>query len=243
MRRTRFHRYLAENPHDPNEAVFRLSDEYCVKMGFPPIQPTPYGKPNPSTEKELATLFENTPDQSDQERVRDAYGAFVEEVGVQYRMIPISIEAYGDEDGNPYPTSKHMLDDVIKNGRLSVYDGGEDHSLLTRRENFKFRAAHDFFGHGLGFEFGPRGEFAAFEAHAKMFSPPARHALSCETRAQQAFVHYGPHAHIPIEQRPFAPQKAVWIPAKFCTTPALQSAYREYPVFFPAPTADNPRKR
>lgn len=238
MSHRRFWRMLAENPHQPNAAVAGLSDVYCAEMDFPPIQPTPYGKPEASVEKKLADLFENTPDQSGDRRVQDAYGEMVYEIDRQYKLMPVQVVPFDDE-WSPYVNSKEMLDDVINNKRMYVYDGGEDHSLLTRRENFKFRAVHDFYGHGRGFEFGPRGEFAAFEAHAKMFSPRARHALTSETRAQQAFSHYGPFAHIPLKDRPYAPQKAIWIPLEFCTTPALQRAYADYPSFFPRPTAAN----
>jgi hypothetical protein len=57
-----------------------------------------------------------------------------------------------------------------------------------------FRVVHDYFGHikdGSGFS--DDGEENAWRAHAAMFSPLARGALTSETRGQASWVNYGPH--------------------------------------------------
>ena len=239
----RNHRDVRENPYTPNTEAQEVAAEYCEIMGFPPPQPFPYTEPSAATEKELAVIFENTPDQSDEERVRSAYAEMLKQIKVQWSILPVKIEAFGD-DFVPYKDSPAMMDDVIKNHHLWVYDGGADHTLMTRKENFQFRACHDFFGHcQKGFAFGPKGEFNAFQEHCEMFSPRARRALACETRAQQAWVVRGPYGHLPITERPYAEQKSIWIPDKFCTTPQLQKAYADYPDFFPPVTESNPRRR
>ena len=243
MRHRYFRRPILDNPYTPNPEAQAVAEEFCERVGFPPMQPTPYATNNVTVQKELAQLFINTPDQSDQDRVRRSYAELLKYVKTQWSMLPVKVEPFGD-DFVPYKDSPAMMDDVLENQHLWVYDGGSDHTLLTRRENFHFRAVHDYYGHCiLGVAFGPRGEENAWMEHSKMFPPSARHALTCETRTQNSFVNFGPHSHLPVKDRPYADQKAIWIPSRFCTRTELQRAYRDYPSFFPTPTADNPQRR
>lgn len=232
-----------DNPYVENLGIQAIAQEYCAKMGFPPIQKTPYAQVNKTVAKKLADLFESTPDQSDDPEVRKCYQAMVDEVNLQWKMLPVNVEPF-DDDFVPYKDSPAMMDDVINNGHLWVYDGGDDHSLLTRKENFKFRACHDIFGHcSHGYAFGERGENAAWMEHCKMFSPLARNSLTVETKFQNSFVNNGPYSHLPVKDRPYAPQKVMLAPWKYCTTPELQRAYKDYPDFFPPVEAENPRRR
>ena len=60
--------------------------------------------------------------------------------------------------------------------------------------NDTFRVVHDLMGHikqGYGFRAG--GEDNAWRAHAAMYSPQARPAMTSETRGQNSWVNYGPH--------------------------------------------------
>ncbi len=242
MRRPKY-RCIAENPYLENNEAQQLALQYCHEMGFPPIQPTPYGKVDMNVAREIAHFYETTPDQSDDPEVRQCYKALIQEVGYQWDILPVKIEKFYD-DFVPYKDSPAMMDDVLQNNHLWVYDGGEDHSLLTRKENFQFRAVHDYFGHCQhGFAFGIRGEYAAWQSHAKMFSPLARNSLSVEARFQNAVVNTGSYSHLPVTERPFAEQKALLAPLKWCTDAALQKAYADYPDFFPRLTASNPRRR
>jgi len=57
--------------------------------------------------------------------------------------------------------------------------------------NDVFRAVHDFFGHSeLGNSFGAIGEENAWNAHARMYSPLARQAMTTETRGQNSYVNF-----------------------------------------------------
>ncbi len=76
-----------------------------------------------------------------------------------------------------------------------------------------------------------------------MFSPLARVALAGETRGQNSNVVFGKYEHLPPAERPYAEQKAVPMPLKWCSTPELQRAYKDYPDFFPPVEAENPRRR
>jgi len=59
--------------------------------------------------------------------------------------------------------------------------------------NDLFRAVHDAFGHGLeGAGFRARGEENAWQAHARLFTGKALHALTTETRGQNSWLNYGP---------------------------------------------------
>jgi hypothetical protein len=91
-----------------------------------------------------------------------------------------------------------MLRDALVNNHLYTYRGGDVHPLLNEMDEFyglnsneKFRAVHDFFGHGTtGATFGRKGEETAYGAHAQTLSPMARIAAAAETRGQNSFVNY-----------------------------------------------------
>ncbi len=237
------YRCVVDNPYVPNESLQALAAEYVAEMGFPEIQKTPPVKPIPEVAKAMAKIFEDTPDDSGNPQVRRAWGQLVKEVKLQWNILPFKVEAFYD-DFQPYKDSEGMMKDIMHDNHLWVYDGGEDHSLLTRKENFMLRAVHDAFGHAKNNNsFGPVGEERAWVDHAKMFSPLARVGLTVETRFQNSWVTVGPNSHLPPAQRPYAAQKVFMPPLKYCTRTELQSAYRDYPDFFPPVTADNPRRR
>lgn len=90
-----------------------------------------------------------------------------------------------------YKNSQAMLDDALGKKHLDVFSGGEPHELLGDTNNM-FRATHDYFGHGTtGASFGPKGEEAAYGAHAQMYSPLGKMAAAAETRGQNSLVNYG----------------------------------------------------
>jgi hypothetical protein len=105
--------------------------------------------------------------------------------------------SYHQGDAN-YFDSKEMLRDALVNNHLYTYRGGDVHPLLNEMDEFyglnsneKFRAVHDFFGHGTtGATFGRKGEETAYGAHAQTLSPMARIAAAAETRGQNSFVNY-----------------------------------------------------
>lgn len=160
---------------------------------------------------EMARIYEGLP--AMQPEARSAYEQMAREVDDQFERMKQAGIKVEFTDADPYKTSKEMMEDV-KAGRLKVFRTAEDfgHPFLTREQNDKFRAVHDYFGHaGEGHQFGPKGEENAFRVHSEMFSPEARRAMATETRGQNSWVNAGPHAHLPPAQRPFAQQKgALW---------------------------------
>lgn len=105
--------------------------------------------------------------------------------------------SYHQGDAN-YLDSKEMLRDALVNNHLYTYRGGDVHPLLNEMDKFyglnsneKFRAVHDYLGHGTtGSQFGRKGEEIAYGAHAQTLSPLARIAAAAETRGQNSFVNY-----------------------------------------------------
>lgn len=152
-----------------------------------------------------------------------AYNALKSQVMSQYKDIQARGIKFDYSKQDPYTSSKAMSDDVKNNHHLSVYDtptGVANHPLdamspVGKSYNTIFRGVHDVLGHAdPGNQFGPKGELAAFQAHAKMFTDAALPALASETLAQNAWVNYGPHnpQSLAAKDRPFAEQKAYAFP-------------------------------
>jgi hypothetical protein len=106
-------------------------------------------------------------------------------------------------------------EDVKKNPLLQLT--GETWNGIPVTVNDVFRAIHDYYGHakeGVGFR--GDGEENAWRAHASMFSPLARMAMTSETRGQNSWVNYGPHGEhnrtARTEDTIFAPQKIGVLP-------------------------------
>ena len=169
----------------------------------------------PEEGRALATAYEQARDTSPPAEVRAAYSAMNSEVEAQYRALRdagYTIEPW-TRPGQPYANSAEMMADIREHHHLWFFkstEGTVPHSLLSHAQNDRFRAVHDFFGHAKGGnQFGPSGETSAFVSHVQMFSPSARPAVATETLAQNAWFNYGPHANLPVNERPFAEQKAI----------------------------------
>lgn len=225
---------IEQNPYVENAEAQQIAAQYNQMMGFPPPQSVPYVPINPAVSKQIAKIYNDTPNNPHDPEVQEAYAALINEVDAQFAILPIQIIPVGGDD-YPYKSSPEMMDDVLHNRRMFVFDGGDDHAILSREQNFKFRAVHDYFGHSQhGFAFGPRGEENAWIEHSKMFSPLARKVLTTETRGQNNWVNAGPYSHLPVTQRPYAEQKVFILPEEFLSTPVLEEAYENYPGFYPS---------
>jgi hypothetical protein len=170
-------------------------------------------------------------------QVRQQYDALVN-AGYQFTFFDSTNDPY---DGNPW----NAMRDLRTNKRMAVYgtyDGygtegitgaaiennpmlqdtglrwpdqeGVTHPVTV---NDLFRAVHDAFGHGLeGAGFRARGEENAFQAHARLFTGPALGALATETRGQNSWMNFGPHAEknktAKVEDSVFAEQKTGLLP-------------------------------
>ena len=115
------------------------------------------------------------------------------------------------EDFNP--ESNPMLADT----GLRWPFGGPNGELRTVYANDLFRAVHDAFGHGMeGSGFRAQGEENAWQAHIRLFTGPARGAITTETRGQNSWLNYGPYGErnrtAKTEDTVFADQKTGLMP-------------------------------
>lgn len=198
--------------------IRRIANHYMRSRNAAIIpESVPYARVNESRARAIASAYDALPVKDTSIECCAAYRRLASEVREQFRLLlwnGLRFDPFGD-DWNPYPNgSCDVFKDIESNSHLWVYAGGADHPGLTRNENWQFRAVHDVFGHYMnGYQFGPRGEENAWRCHSLMFGPVAVKALTTETRGQNSWVNFGPHASLPASQRPYAVQKAAILPA------------------------------
>lgn len=201
--------------------IAEVAKAYVEAAGVEYQPPSVYAPVDVERAKRIAQEYDKMEHAPDDPTVIAAYAALAEETTAQYKAAVdaglvvefIDFEATGD----PYAESPRLAnEDIIENNHMWVFataDGfgsSEEfdpaaNPLLAETEfldvngkpmllNDLFRVVHDYFGHakeGLGFR--AAGEENAWRAHAAMFSPLARRALTTETRGQNSWVNFGPH--------------------------------------------------
>lgn len=124
-------------------------------------------------------------------------------------------------DQDPYSGPSGLFRDLFHDRRMKVLSTRStgSHPFFSDDENDMFRAVHDVFGHaGTGRGFDRHGEEAAYQSHARMYSPLARMALATETRGQNAaLIHSGGQ---------FQEQKVALLPRRL-TNPSLMLGSQE----------------
>jgi hypothetical protein len=147
---------------------------------------------------QMPEIVEQAGAQNYDELLESAYRQLGEETKKQFAAMPVKT-AYHYGPGE-YATPSAMLRDVLSEGNLNVYRGGDPHEFLNEVDpdtdltlNEMFRAVHDLYGHGtMGSTFRPGGEEIAYASHSQMMSPLAQMALLSETRGQNSLVNYSP---------------------------------------------------
>ena len=142
------------------------------------------------------------------------YAALCRELSAQFDILRAFVDVQFT-NSDPYTNSASMFVDVDKYRTLRVFTGGEPiptshmFSVYVRKYegrtyNHIFRAVHDGLAHfPERNSFGPKGEFRAFLAHARLLSPDAIQALATETLGQNAYY---------IVHGKYAPQKFALLP-------------------------------
>lgn len=143
-----------------------------------------------------------------------AYRQLAKEARAQFDALPVGTRYhYGEGE---YAVPSEMLRDILAEGNLNVFRGGDPHPYLSDvdpdtglNSNEMFRAVHDYFGHGTrGATFRPGGEELAYASHSQMMSPLAQMALLSETRGQNSLVNYSPlNVDVIREQRKIRAQE------------------------------------
>jgi len=91
----------------------------------------------------------------------------------------------------PYKSFNEMVDDVIKNKKLTVSRANTDHRVWSSDQVIDFRITHDVLGHiAAGADWSWFGINRAFAAHAPLLSVEAQKALFTETIGRGAFNAY-----------------------------------------------------
>jgi hypothetical protein len=208
--------HKSEPPQTTNRAR-QVADSYAQKNNLKLTHGLPQVKVNPEFAKKVANHFDTMPHTPNDPKVKEAYGALINETSNQFQHIMdsgLKISKIKPGQANPYKNSKEVHDDINNNNHLWYFptesgfgsEGSQnnDHPLMTKTNfhhegpllaNDLFRIVHDYFGHAKdGYSFGPNGEEAAFRAHKQMYSPLAQKALASETRMQNSWVNFGPHS-------------------------------------------------
>jgi hypothetical protein len=213
------------------------------KQYNPPLK---YAKVDPARAKRIAAAFEAMEHNPDNPEVKASYNAMIDETLAQYQEIKktgLKVDFITEEMGDPYKASPRLaILDAVNNNHLWVFPTdfgfGESNPNLNEmdnpmlrytneyvgkqrmRANDIFRVVHDYFGHikdGVGFR--ADGEENAWRSHVEMYSPLARPAMTAETRGQNSWVNFGPHAEYnktaTAADTKYAPQKVGLLPEEF----------------------------
>lgn len=232
----------AEESLAPPQAPMAPQKPEAPKPMAQPAAPKPAGvKINPDHGRAIADAYHDMKHDPNHPDVKASYSALIDETKNQFNEMMkggLKISEIGADDRNPYPSSKHMHDDIKTNNHLHFYPTDQgfgsgdspfgDHPMLQGtgiKHNGKellandlFRIVHDYNGHHLGGEtgFGPKGEQKAFLEHRKMYSPLAGKALASETMGQNNWVNwskdFGEHNRKNPAQTKYADQKAGLLP-------------------------------
>lgn len=216
-----------------------------ASSGLPYNPPTKYAKVDPGRSKRIAAAYDAMTDNPDDPLTKASYSALAKETMAQYQAAKAAgFKAefwHPSKQEDPYKASPRLaVEDVRNNHHMWVYPTyagygsgeitdedvkknpmlqgtGEHWNGIPVTVNDVFRAIHDYYGHakeGVGFR--ADGEENAWRAHASMFSPLARMAMTSETRGQNSWLNYGPHGEANrgarTEDTIFAPQKVGIMP-------------------------------
>lgn len=170
----------------------------------------------------IAAAYDRMKNAPDDPKVKAAYDALIEETLAQYNALKdsgINFSFLRDNMPDPYAETPALgYKDIIENRNLTVFP--TDFGYGTNPDfdasanpllapvgligdkpdavaNDAFRVVHDAFGHmGSGNpQFRSKGEERAWLQHSRMFSPEAKGAMTTETRGQNSWVNFGPHAN------------------------------------------------
>lgn len=202
------------NPRAPNEDLQRIAQQYINDNSIESLRLPRVTAVDEDKARMMARYYDMMPNEPDNPAVIAAHKKFAEEVEAQAQALRDAGYSWTPVEKDPYKNSAEMLADLRDNKHIYTYAATPDQAspMASLETQNTFRAIHDILGHGqFGNQFGPIGEENAFRDHAAMFSPEARKVMASLTRGQNSWVNFGPNAHLPVRERPFAAQKAaIW---------------------------------
>lgn len=227
----------------PSQVAHGAAEAYAKESGIPHTRPTAYAKVNEARAGRIARAYEAMEHAPNDPKVKKAYRAMIDETLAQWKQIAktgLKVSFVKPGEAYPYKNPREVFEDLDKNNHMWVFPttegfGGSESAhvdisgnpLLEPTgvtidghptvANDIFRIVHDYFGHykeGVGFR--AEGEENAWRAHAAMYSPEARRAMTTETRGQNSWVNYGPYGEFNKtasgEETQYAPQKVGLLP-------------------------------
>jgi len=122
------------------------------------------------------------------DRVRDAYRKIAEVNERLFEEIPVPVEFTEDD---PYESFEDMKQSVPRSGVFRVFSGGTHPEFMTREENIKGRAVHDWFGHlGEDVDFSFAGEFKKWDSQKMHYPVECWPVLFAEVVGQVSAAYY-----------------------------------------------------
>ena len=226
----------------PFRAAREAAREYMRRAGLEYIEIEDYAKLDINRATRIAREYERVEHNPNDPLVKAAYEALAKEAIAQFEVLLETGIDITFEGPDPYTSPSEVIMDVVENNHMWVFKTDEgygdktgkgkgtdvtDNPMLQPTDfvigghrllvNDVFRVVHDYFGHiknGVGFR--AEGEENAWQAHAAMFSPLARRALTTETRGQNSWLNYGPYGETnrtaKLEETVFADQKIGLMP-------------------------------
>jgi ADP-ribose pyrophosphatase YjhB (NUDIX family) len=218
----------------------KVAEAYMRSAGMTYRRPEAYVKVDPQRAARIANAFEDMKHAPDDPKVKASYDALAKETLAQWQAIKkTGLKVSWIEPGQepPYLSPFEAERDVRENnhwwgfptdqgfgsseaehaGNPMLEDADETVGGRKMCVNDIFRIVHDYFGHVKeGFGFRADGEDNAWRTHAAMYSDAARPAMTTETRGQNSWVNYGPHAEANLTASEggmvYAPQKIGLLP-------------------------------
>jgi hypothetical protein len=208
----------------PIPQIEEAKRDYMESKGEKAWTPDELHALDPDRARRIAEAFEYMQHNPADPMVRRAYDRMIEETLQQYKHLTNKGVEFRFNEGvhDPYAASPAMgYPELRDRGTLSIFPTAEGFGSgvkFTPQEiannpllqdsgvtfqggkpatvNDVFRAVHDSYGH-----FGPGnpffrapGEERAWQYHALMYGPDARPAMTSETRGQNSWLNFGPHA-------------------------------------------------
>ena len=197
-------------------------EEYLKKRGVDIPDYFAYPEMDLERARLIAAAYERMENAPDDPKVKAAYEAMINETMDQYEALKdtgIEFTFLRDDMPDPYAETPALgYKDIVENKNLTVFptdfgygtnpDFDASQNPLLKKvgtvgdkddavANDAFRVVHDMFGHmGSGNpQFRSKGEERAWLQHSRMYTPEARGAMTTETRGQNSWVNFGPHAN------------------------------------------------
>jgi hypothetical protein len=214
----------------------QVAEQYMAGRDFGVAHPDRFHPVDVEHAKAIANAYDQLP--MFDPAALPSYEAMIRETLDQYRAITKSGAKFTPVDATTYPyhdNPRAAIKDLADNNHMAFFKTDEGfgtghdtaHPLLRKSgerigdyellNNDLFRIVHDYFGHAKnGYGFRAAGEDNAWRAHAAMYSPEARPAMTTETRGQNSWLNYGPYGETnrtaSALDTVFAPQKVALLP-------------------------------